>query len=111
MVHLKATFRSSALLVGMGLGRAFAVAMFGYHVVVTEYGVHWNFFLTLAVVKLIASAAFTVVPHRMAWVLGAGNLIAYQVRFDLLSLPLSFFRFVFLSVSLPVFLSLSLSFS
>ena len=59
--------------------RAIAVATTGYHVIVTEYGVHWNFFITLAVVKLLASAMFTVVPHRFAWAIGLWNLIAYQV--------------------------------
>ena len=63
----------------MGVGRAVAVAISGYHVNVTEYGVHWNFFLTLAAVKAIASAVFTVVPHRMAAIVGLWNLIIYQV--------------------------------
>jgi len=77
--NMNATFRSSALLVGMGVGRALAVAIFDYPVIVTEYGVHWNFFLTLASVKMIASAVFTVVPHRLAWLMGLWNLIAHQL--------------------------------
>ena len=64
----------------IGLARAVAVAVTGYHVVVTEYGVHWNFFLTLAAVKLLASTAFSIIPHRFAWVAGVWNLIAYQVK-------------------------------
>ena len=78
-MNLRQTFRSCFVLAFLGVVRAAAVAVTGYHVSVTEYGVHWNFFLTLAAVKLIASLVFTLLPHRMAWAMGASNLIAHQV--------------------------------
>jgi len=86
LVNLRQTFRSCFVLAFLGLVRAAAVAVTGYHVSVTEYGVHWNFFLTLAAVKLIASLVFTLVPHRMAWVMGASNLIAHQASLSLFGL-------------------------
>ena len=79
VVNLKQTFRSCFLLAFLGIMRAVAVGITGYHVSVTEYGVHWNFFITLALVKLLASAMFTVVPHHFAWAVGLWNLMAYQV--------------------------------
>ncbi|XP_014237069.1 uncharacterized protein At4g17910 [Trichogramma pretiosum] len=39
-------------LLGLGAARFFAVEFLGYQKHVSEYGVHWNFFLTLACVRL-----------------------------------------------------------
>ena len=45
-------------LVFLGLARYFATSGFGYHVPVQEYGVHWNFFFTLAVIKVSEQCVF-----------------------------------------------------
>lgn len=45
---------ASAVLWVLGVGRAVLVHVIGYHQPVTEYGTHWNFFLTLAVLRLFA---------------------------------------------------------
>jgi len=47
--------RSSIPLVALGGSRLFATQAVEYHEHVTEYGTHWNFFLTLAVVKVISA--------------------------------------------------------
>ncbi|XP_053703591.1 phosphatidylinositol-glycan biosynthesis class W protein [Synchiropus splendidus] len=52
-------------LIALGMGRLVSVKMTGYHEHVTEYGVHWNFFFTLAVVRIVASALLVILPHRM----------------------------------------------
>ena len=39
-------------LVVLGFGRYYVTTTAGYHVPLQEYGVHWNFFFTLAVVKV-----------------------------------------------------------
>ncbi|XP_008305116.1 phosphatidylinositol-glycan biosynthesis class W protein [Stegastes partitus] len=55
-------------LVALGMGRLISVKMSGYHEHVTEYGVHWNFFFTLAIVRIVASILLTVLPAKQLWV-------------------------------------------
>lgn len=55
-------------LLALGAGRLVSVKMTGYHEHVTEYGVHWNFFFTLAIVRVLASGLLTVLPARHLWV-------------------------------------------
>jgi hypothetical protein len=54
---------SSALLV-LGLGRLASTTASGYVVPIDEYGAHWNFFITIAVVRLLSAL---VVTHRGVW--------------------------------------------
>lgn len=48
------TISSSLILVILGCARTFMIKMTNYQEHVTEYGVHWNFFLTLALVRIVA---------------------------------------------------------
>ncbi|XP_029923858.1 phosphatidylinositol-glycan biosynthesis class W protein [Myripristis murdjan] len=52
----------------LGMGRLVSVKMTGYHEHVTEYGVHWNFFFTLAIVRVVASMILAVFPVNQSWV-------------------------------------------
>ena len=36
----------------LGMARLYITRLTGYHVSLLEYGLHWNFFFTLAVVKV-----------------------------------------------------------
>ncbi|XP_043094286.1 phosphatidylinositol-glycan biosynthesis class W protein [Puntigrus tetrazona] len=49
-------------LVLLGFVRLASVKSAGYHEHVTEYGVHWNFFFTLAIVRVVASALLAIFP-------------------------------------------------
>ena len=49
-------------ILALGLARLLSVKASGYHEHVTEYGVHWNFFFSLAASKLIASALLVAIP-------------------------------------------------
>lgn len=56
-------------LVVLGMGRLVSVKMTSYHEHVSEYGVHWNFFFTLAIVRVVASMLLAVFPVSQSWVL------------------------------------------
>ncbi|GMR35413.1 hypothetical protein PMAYCL1PPCAC_05608, partial [Pristionchus mayeri] len=46
-------YSSTLFLVGLGIVRTAVLSVLGYPYQVSEYGVHWNFFYTLAVVNLV----------------------------------------------------------
>ncbi|XP_053187850.1 phosphatidylinositol-glycan biosynthesis class W protein [Scomber japonicus] len=67
MNHISKQLLSVWPLVVLGMARLVAVKMTGYHEHVTEYGVHWNFFFTLAIVKVVASVVLIVLPISQCW--------------------------------------------
>jgi len=67
-------------LVLLGLGRLLARRSVDYQEHVSEYGVHWNFFLTLAVIQLATSALHTVFPHKALSPLALIVLVLYQMQ-------------------------------
>ena len=67
--RLKASARHSAPLLVMGLIRLYTVKGLDYAEHVTEYGVHWNFFFTLAFISpfvAVFDTVFSVVPSYSA---------------------------------------------
>ncbi|KAI6657801.1 Phosphatidylinositol-glycan biosynthesis class W protein-like [Oopsacas minuta] len=60
--RLACTVKSCSLIILIGLGRLALLHLFTYHQPVTEYGVHWNFFLTIAVVRLVAFGVTSLFP-------------------------------------------------
>ncbi|KAJ0989955.1 hypothetical protein J5N97_008311 [Dioscorea zingiberensis] len=54
-ISLKSAFQSVIPLVVLGFGRLIFTMGADYHVHVGEYGVHWNFFFTLAAVVILPS--------------------------------------------------------
>ena len=63
--RLVETLWSCSLILLVGVGRLMLLWLFSYHQPVTEYGVHWNFFLTIAVVRLVAFCVTSLVPSRL----------------------------------------------
>lgn len=55
-------------LVVLGMGRLVSVKLSDYHEHVTEYGVHWNFFFTLAIARVMASMLLVVLPASQSGV-------------------------------------------
>jgi hypothetical protein len=71
-----APLRAAAPLLVLGLGRVAAVRATNYHEHVGEYGVHWNFFLTMAVVAALGNAFHP--PPKLCAALGAALLALHQ---------------------------------
>ncbi|OAD61155.1 Phosphatidylinositol-glycan biosynthesis class W protein [Eufriesea mexicana] len=72
--------RSSIPLLALGFGRSVAIEVLGYQKHVTEYGIHWNFFITLAFVKLFTSSITSIINSRYSllsgiWILGMHEYI------------------------------------
>ncbi|XP_063002446.1 phosphatidylinositol-glycan biosynthesis class W protein [Elgaria multicarinata webbii] len=69
-------------LVLLGVGRLVSVKAVDYHEHVSEYGVHWNFFFTLAAVRMAASLLLTVFPVRKAWIVAVTLAVSYECFLD-----------------------------
>ncbi|KAG7515499.1 phosphatidylinositol-glycan biosynthesis class W protein [Solea senegalensis] len=82
MNHITKQLVSVWPLVVLGLGRLASVKMTHYHEHVTEYGVHWNFFFTLAVVRVVASMLLAILPVSQAWVLSLVLSGLYQCTLE-----------------------------
>jgi len=72
------SLKSCAPLLVLGLARLASVTLTGYHGHVTEYGLHWNFFFTLAAVKLWSSLVLPVVPSKFTWLVSVVLAVFYE---------------------------------
>ncbi|XP_036306641.1 phosphatidylinositol-glycan biosynthesis class W protein isoform X2 [Pipistrellus kuhlii] len=70
-------------LVLLGAGRLIIIKSIGYQEHITEYGVHWNFFFTLIVVKLVTSLLLMFFPPNKSWIVAIGTAVLYQLALDL----------------------------
>lgn len=70
MRNMKSCLRSCVPLLALGFGRFAVIEYLGYQKHVTEYGVHWNFFMTLAVVKLFTSMITSTVSSKYSLLSG-----------------------------------------
>lgn len=77
--HLAKQLFSVWPLVVLGFVRLASVKSTGYHEHITEYGLHWNFFFTLAIVRVVASAILAVFPINISWLLCLLISGVYQV--------------------------------
>ncbi|XP_060719566.1 phosphatidylinositol-glycan biosynthesis class W protein [Tachysurus vachellii] len=77
--HLSKQVFSVWPLVVLGFVRLASVKSTGYHEHTTEYGLHWNFFFTLAIVRVVASTILTVFPISVSWLLSLLISGAYQL--------------------------------
>ncbi|GAV89694.1 GWT1 domain-containing protein [Cephalotus follicularis] len=75
-VNWKTTFQSTCPLLLLGLGRLVFTTGVDYQLHVGEYGVHWNFFFTLAAVSIL-TCIFNV-PPQYSGIVGSIILIGYQ---------------------------------
>ncbi|XP_061460801.1 phosphatidylinositol-glycan biosynthesis class W protein [Rhineura floridana] len=66
----------------LGFGRVMSVKAVEYYEHVSEYGVHWNFFFTLAIVRMAASLLLTVFPVHKAWIIAVTLAVVYEFFLD-----------------------------
>eukprot|EP00116_Pleurobrachia_bachei_P005845 sb/3466107/ len=87
MKRIKTTVVSSSVLLLLGLARLFVTWITNYAVSEDEYGKHWNFFFTLAAVKILVTIVFCVLPFpRFSGILGIILGIGYQFGLSVFSL-------------------------
>uniref|UniRef100_A0A224Z1A0 Phosphatidylinositol-glycan biosynthesis class W protein n=1 Tax=Rhipicephalus zambeziensis TaxID=60191 RepID=A0A224Z1A0_9ACAR len=70
--------RGSVALVILGMVRLFMVTVLNYQNPVHEYGVHWNFFFTLASTRILTSLVYATVPIHKDWVIAVALACAYE---------------------------------
>lgn len=76
--HIIKTVISCLPLLALGIARFFTLRNIDYQVHVTEYGVHWNFFLTLAVVKIFSSVILYLIGYKYLWLLSGLVVFFHQ---------------------------------
>jgi glucosaminylphosphatidylinositol acyltransferase len=59
--------QSYLVVISLGIGRLLILQCFDYPTVVTEYGIHWNFFVTLLCVWIVADAVHILVPSILTY--------------------------------------------
>ncbi|NXN88356.1 PIGW protein, partial [Bombycilla garrulus] len=84
--HLARQVFSVWPLVALGVGRLLSVKSLEYHEHTSEYGVHWNFFFTLALVRLAASLLLATFPTHKAWLAAVALAVLYQLLLSTTSL-------------------------
>ncbi|XP_053426175.1 phosphatidylinositol-glycan biosynthesis class W protein [Nycticebus coucang] len=66
----------------LGIGRLVIIKSIGYQEHVSEYGVHWNFFFTMIVVRMITSLLLIIFPLNKSWILSLSITVLYQLALD-----------------------------
>ncbi|XP_006816595.1 glucosaminyl-phosphatidylinositol-acyltransferase PIGW-like [Saccoglossus kowalevskii] len=76
--HMLRSVKSTSPLLVLGLARLLSVKATDYHEHITEYGVHWNFFFTLAAVRVLSTLCLTFISVKISWVISLVVAIGYQ---------------------------------
>uniref|UniRef100_A0A8C3PKF1 Phosphatidylinositol-glycan biosynthesis class W protein n=1 Tax=Calidris pygmaea TaxID=425635 RepID=A0A8C3PKF1_9CHAR len=84
--NLAKQFFSVWPLIFLGVGRLLSVKSIEYHEHTSEYGVHWNFFFTLAFVRLAASLLLAIFPKNRSWIIAINLAVFYQLVLNTTSL-------------------------
>ncbi|XP_007517037.1 phosphatidylinositol-glycan biosynthesis class W protein [Erinaceus europaeus] len=80
--YLKKSLYSVWPLIFLGIGRLVIIKSIDYQEHLTEYGVHWNFFFTLIVVKLTSSLLLSIFPLNKSWIIAISISVLYQLALD-----------------------------
>lgn len=85
-VTLWSATRSTLPLLVLGLARMVLVKGIGYQEHISEYGVHWNFFVTLGALPILLNLTYRLVSARHSLLLGLAVGSVYQVGLSLTGL-------------------------
>ncbi|KAJ3171648.1 Glucosaminyl phosphatidylinositol (GlcN-PI) nositol acylation protein [Geranomyces variabilis] len=88
IANLGKSIRASLVVLTLGLLRMVVTKSVNYQEHVSEYGVHWNFFMTLGLIPVLISAAQVVAPRVNLAVLGGIIMLAYTLALRMTSLEL-----------------------
>ncbi|KAJ3317830.1 Glucosaminyl phosphatidylinositol (GlcN-PI) nositol acylation protein [Boothiomyces sp. JEL0866] len=75
---IKKTLRQLIPCLVLGFGRAVFTKLLNYQEHVTEYGVHWNFFVTLSLLPLLVNLQNLLIPKVPIWLVAFTVLCGYQ---------------------------------
>eukprot|EP01125_Pyxidicula_operculata_P022014 TRINITY_DN8839_c0_g1_i1.p1 TRINITY_DN8839_c0_g1~~TRINITY_DN8839_c0_g1_i1.p1 ORF type:complete len:447 (-),score=2.65 TRINITY_DN8839_c0_g1_i1:12-1352(-) len=77
------TIRDTLPVFILGISRLVAVKFIGYQEHLSEYGVHWNFFFTLAMLSFFGSFLRHIPSRLMMAIIGGLVIVVYQVALTL----------------------------
>lgn len=80
---IKSSIKGSAILIIVGLLRLILTKLTHYHVSEIEYGVHWNFFITLGVTRILTSCLLNVVKVKFVFLNAICLTLAYETLLQL----------------------------
>lgn len=66
--HFSTSIKSSIPLLGLGILRCISLNALDYNQHVSEYGLYWNFFFTLAVLNLTCPVVLSYFPNSSGWI-------------------------------------------
>lgn len=78
MSMLFLSIKSCVPLLTLGLSRVMVIKRIDYQEHVSEYGTHWNFFFTLAAVKIFSTFFFCFVSSTYSWLVSIIVGVGYQ---------------------------------
>ena len=71
-------YKKSWPLLVLGFGRLLAIKGINYHEHISEYGIHWNFFMTMAGLIYITSTLQIFLPEKILFLVDVGIMLVYQ---------------------------------
>lgn len=77
------TIKSTLPLLILAIIRMFFVKKLDYQEHISEYGIHWNFFITLGLLPLLTWVIFLVIPPRWSLIVGSSLAVIYQLALQL----------------------------
>ncbi|VEN39771.1 unnamed protein product [Callosobruchus maculatus] len=79
---IKKSITGSLLLIFLGIARLITTVYTSYKVPESEYGIHWNFFITLAMLKIFSSFILTIFSIEYIYINATMLMVAHEVLLE-----------------------------